>query len=109
MCIFLLGLIFLCLITNLLLNHLKNKTKKQDDPKIDKKIDIIVNETSKIDPKAIERKHMKLVKELNIDNPTESQNKFAFKIFKYFSQKNKGLFCFTIIIFFYHINNLSLN
>jgi hypothetical protein len=32
----------------------------------------------------------KLIKETNLAYPTESQNKFAFKIFKYFSEKNKG-------------------
>ncbi len=39
----------------------------------------------------LKRQNKKLIKESNLAYPTESQNKFAFKIFKYFSEKNKGL------------------
>ena len=60
MCSFLLGLICLCLIINRLINNLRKKSKKLNDPK-----------------ETIIRKHMKLVEKLKVANPTESQNKLT--------------------------------
>ena len=37
-----------------------------------------------------------VIEESVVTYPTESQNKFAFKIFKYFSEKKKGLVKFNI-------------
>ena len=44
------------------------------------------------------RQNKKLIKESNLAYPTESQNKFAFKIFKYFSEKKKGFLSNLILL-----------
>jgi len=88
-CNFLLGLICLCLILNLKkLNNYLNKmesNKLNDSTKEIHLDEIIVNQ------ELIKKEHERVIEESVVTYPTESQNKFAFKIFKYFSEKNKGI------------------
>ena len=90
MCSFLLCLICLCLILNQLNKYiLKMESTKLNDSSSEKRLNEII-----IDP--IIKENNKLIEKSALTYPTESQNKFAIKIFKYFSEKKKGLVKFNI-------------
>jgi hypothetical protein len=97
MCCFLLSLVCLYLILNHLKNYLDkiNKSNELNDLSEEKQLNEII-----LDPEEIKKLHEKIIKESNVTYPTESHNKFAFKIFKHFSGKNKG---------FSNLNFLLLN
>ena len=86
MCCFLLSLICLYLILNHLKKYLdKINSDELNDLSEEKQLNEII-----LDPEEIKKLHEELLKESNVTYPTESHNKFAFKIFKHFSEKNKG-------------------
>ena len=64
------------------------KTDEQNKKTINDSEQQITNLTQSM--QQLKGQNKKLIKESNLAYPTESQNKFAFKIFKYFSEKNKG-------------------
>ena len=94
MCSFLLCLICLCLILNQLNKYiLKIESTKLNDSTSEKRLNEII-----IDPIIKENKLKINIEKSTLTYPTESQNKFAFKIFKYFSEKKKGLVKFNTFI-----------
>jgi serine/threonine-protein kinase RIO1 len=95
MCCFLLSLICLFLILNHLKNYLdKINSDELNDLSEEKQLNEII-----LDPEEIKKLHEKIIKESNVIYPTESHNKFAFKIFKHFSGKNKGFFYLYLIYY----------
>jgi hypothetical protein len=95
MCCFLLSLICLYLILNHLKNYLdKINSDELNDLSEEKQLNEII-----LDPEEIKKLHEKIIKESNAIYPTESHNKFAFKIFKHFSGKNKGFFYLYFIYY----------
>jgi hypothetical protein len=94
MCCFLLSLICLYLILNHLKNYLdKINSDELNDLSEEKQLNEII-----LDPEEIKKLHEKLLKESNVTYPTESHNKFSFKIFKHFLEKNKGFFNLNFIL-----------
>jgi len=89
-CSFLLCLICLCLILNQLNKYILKI--ELNDSTSEKHIDEIT-----IDP-GIKESNNVIIEKSTLIYPTESQNKFAFKIFKYFSEKKKGFLLNLILL-----------